>query len=280
MPKINIDKITGTEGNIIDTDVFFPENSNEVHSLVIFSHGFNGFKDWGGFPYMLEKISASGFTAASFNFSFNGVDKEHPSEFTRLDLFAKNTFSKELEDLQRVINYFYDNADKYNIDKNRIVLIGHSRGGGIAILEASYDSRVKALVTLASVCTFDRYSGEHKKNWKEKGFFEVTNSRTKQVLRMNSTLLDDLENNSEKLNILNAFKKMNKPALLIHGKEDLSVRFEEAEKLYDVSGKNLTELFEIPNTGHTFGTTEPFAGTTPAFEKVIGKTIEFFKENL
>jgi dipeptidyl aminopeptidase/acylaminoacyl peptidase len=75
-------------------------------------------------------------------------------------------------------------------------------------------------------------------------------------------------------------KNLNKPSLIIHGKEDLSVRFEEAEKLYNASNKNLTELFEVPNTGHTFGTAEPFAGTTQAFEKVIDKVIEFYKKNL
>lgn len=280
MAKNNINSIRDNDNNIIDTDIFFPEIKQNNYPLIIFSHGFNGFKDWGGFPYMMYRFAGAGYIGVSFNFTFNGADKNHPSEFSRLDLFAKNTFSRELNDLQTVLNYFYVNAEKYNIDNNRIGLIGHSRGGGISIIKAFEDNHVKALVTLASVCTFDRYSEEHKKNWKEKGYFEVTNSRTKQIMRMNSTLLEDIEKNSSRLNIVNAMKNLNKPALIIHGGEDLSVRFDEAEKLYNSSNKNLTELFDVPNTGHTFGTAEPFAGTTPAFEKVIDKVIEFYKKNL
>lgn len=273
-------QIIKKDKTIIDTDIYLPENLNGTYPLIIFSHGFNGFKDWGGFPYMMSRIANAEFITDAFNFTFNGVDINHPSEFSRLDLFAENTFSRELDDLQAVLNYFYANAGKFNIDKSRIGLLGHSRGGGISILKAYEDSNVKALTALASVCTFDRYSEEHKKNWKEKGFFEVTNSRTQQVIRMNSTLLDDLENNSGRLDIISAMKNMRKPALIIHGREDLSVRFEEAEKLYNASDKNLTELFAVPRTGHTFGTVEPFAGTAPAFETVIDKTIRFFKKNL
>jgi dipeptidyl aminopeptidase/acylaminoacyl peptidase len=273
-------QVIKNDNTIVNADIFLPENLNNIFPLIIFSHGFNGFKDWGGFPYMMDRVANAGFIGVSFNFTFNGVDNNHPSEFSRLDLFAKNTFSRELDDLQVVLNYFYENAEKYNIDNSRIGLLGHSRGGGISILKAYEDFHVKALTALASVCTFDRYSDEHKKNWKEKGYFEVTNSRTKQVMRMDSALLEDLENNSARLDIINAMKNMHKPALLIHGKEDLSVRFEEAEKLYNASDKNSTELFTVPNTGHTFGTVEPFEGTTSAFEKVIDRLIGFFKKNL
>lgn len=248
--------------------------------LVIFSHGFKGFKDWGGFPFMMEKISDSELNCVSFNFTFNGVDNSNPTEFTRLDLFAQNTFTKELEDLEAVIEYFYANSDKYNIDKNRIGIIGHSRGGGISIIKANENKKIKCLITLASVSNFERYSDEHRKKWREKGYFEVLNTRTNQMMRLNSTLLDDIENNKSRLNILKAINRLKIPSLIIHGKEDLSVRFSEAEAIYDNSNKRLTELFSIENTGHTFGVVHPYEGTTAAFEKVIGKIIEFLKKNL
>ncbi|RPI18434.1 MAG: alpha/beta hydrolase [Ignavibacteriae bacterium] len=276
----------------INCDLFLPEMSNNAlktgesseknafYPLVIFSHGFKGFKDWGGFPYMMQKFADNGFAAASFNFTHNGVSNESSMDFTRLDLFAGNTFSKELNDLHNVIDYFYNNADAYNIDNQRFALIGHSRGGGTTIIKGSEDNRIKCIVTLASVSGFDRYSEEHKKKWKEAGYFEVLNSRTNQMMRMNVSLLEDIEDNRDRLDIIKAMKNLKKPALIIHGKEDLSVRSEEAEKLFENSNKEITELYIVPNTGHTFGTEHPFKGTTPAFEKVIDKAVSFLKEKL
>ncbi len=61
---------------------------------------------------MMEHFASNGFAAVSFNFILNGVSGEKPSEFTKPELFAQNTFSQELRDLEQVINYFYDNADE------------------------------------------------------------------------------------------------------------------------------------------------------------------------
>jgi hypothetical protein len=279
--KSNI-RFTNSSGIEIDSDLFCigGKQKSAAVPFVIFSHGFKGFKDWGGFPYMMEKLSGKGFAALSFNFTFNGVDSSNPMEFSRLDLFAQNTFTKELSDLEAVINYFYSNSEELDIDRNRIALIGHSRGGGISIIKAREDSRVKCLITLASVSNFDRYTEEHKRKWKEKGYFEVLNTRTNQMMRLNVTLLEDIKKNNERLDITNAVNNLNKPYLIIHGKEDFSVRFSEGEVLYENSDKNLTKFFSVENTGHTFGVVHPSQGTTKAFDKVIDKTIEFLKKNL
>jgi len=279
MKKLNF-QLKNSLNNEIDADFFTKEETGKLYPLIIFCHGFKGFKDWGGFPYMMEKFAEAGFAAASFNFSHNGVSRENPSEFTRLDLFAENTHTKELEDLQRVIDYFYDNAGKHNIDKNRIALVGHSRGGGAVILKSAEDKRIKAVVTLSSIATVNRYTDEQKKRWREMGYIEIPNLRTKQMMRMNKTFLDDIEQNGGRLNITKSMEKLKIPALIIHGKEDLAVKYTDAVELYENSNKALTELYIIENTGHTFGIEHPFKGTTKAFEKVIGKSVEFLDKNL
>lgn len=266
----------------VDVDFFDEETAKQAHEkpVVIFTHGFKGFKDWGGFPYMMEKINSKGFAAVSFNFSHNGVDHEHPVEFLHLDLFAENTFSLELYELGLVIDYFYNNAENYTISRERIGLIGHSRGGGISIIKASEDSRIKCLVTLALVSTFNRYTEEYKRKWKEKGYLETLNTRTNQIMRLNSTLLEDLEINRNRFNLQSAVQKLSIPYLIVHGKEDLSVNYDEAMELYENSNKKYTELFSVKNTGHTFGVVHPFAGTTKAFENVIDKILSFLTETL
>lgn len=229
---------------------------------------------------MMEKLAAEGFAAVSFNFTHNGVAAESPQDFTRLDLFAQNTHSAELNELNAVVDYFYTNAAHYRIDKNKIALIGHSRGGGDAILQASADNRIKALVTLSAISTVDRYTAEQKKRWREKGFIEIPNARTGQMMRMNKTFLDDIEKNSARLDILSAASKIEIPFLIIHGREDLAVKFTDAEKIYSASNKDHSELFPVENTGHTFGTVHPFEGTTKAFDKAVDKAAGFIKKGL
>lgn len=263
-------KIKNKHGDNLTTDFRYDETAENL-PLLVFVHGFKGFKDWGCFPYMLDKLTENNIFTLSFNFSYNGVGEEgnELSEFTRLDLFAKNTFSRELDDLGSIINFLEDNRQKYNYNFNNLTLAGHSRGGGIAILKTAEDKRVKNLITLASVSEFDRYTEERKKEWKEKEYFQILNTRTKQYMRMNYTLIEDLEKNKDRLDIKRAVSKMSVPYLIIHGREDLAVDYSEAVELQSLSNKNLTKLHLIEKTGHTFGAVHPFEGTTEALEKVI-----------
>jgi uncharacterized protein len=271
--------IEQTPGLPLNIDVYEMKKAGK-RPLLIFVHGFKGFKNWGGFPYMLEKLSNSGVIAAALNFTHNGVDSSFPMEFTKPDLFAKNTFSRELSELQLTISHFSDNAEMYNIDNRRIALIGHSRGGGISVLQSARDNRIKCLVALAPVSTFDRYGEKTKEIWRKQGYLEIENTRTKQIMKLDLTLLEDLEKNSGSFDIISAMNKINIPTLLIHGIEDVSVKFDESETLFNNSDKTKTELFLIENTGHTFGVVHPFSGTTDAFEKVIEKIKGFLKTNL
>ncbi len=274
-------KIKNKHGDNLTTDFRYDETAENL-PLLVFVHGFKGFKDWGCFPYMLDKLTENNIFTLSFNFSYNGVGEEgnELSEFTRLDLFAKNTFSRELDDLGSIIDFLEDNRQKYNYNFNNLTLAGHSRGGGIAILKTAEDKRVKNLITLASVSEFDRYTEERKKEWKEKGYFQVLNTRTKQYMRMNYTLIEDLEKNKDRLDIKRAVSKMSVPYLIIHGREDLAVDYSEAVELQSLSNKNLTKLHLIEKTGHTFGAVHPFEGTTEALEKVIDLISNWIKRKI
>lgn len=283
--KVSI-KIKNIHGDDLNADLRFIPSEKKL-PLVIFCHGFKGFKDWGCFPYMMDKLAAENNFCVSFNFSYNGTgDKEEEqSEFTRLDLFARNTFSRELDDLGSVIDYLFEHEDEYNYNTDDLTLIGHSRGGGAVILKTAEDVRVKKLITLASVNNFDRYTDSLKKKWKEIGYLEVLNSRTNQMMRQNYSLIEDLEKNYGRLNIQKAITLIDVPLMLIHGMQDLSVDYSNSEDLYtrhvenNESIKQKTELILIENTGHTFGAVHPFAGTTKALEEVITFILDFLKKN-
>ncbi|MCH7516049.1 MAG: hypothetical protein IIB08_02795 [Bacteroidetes bacterium] len=92
---------------------------------------------------------------------------------------------------------------------------------------------------------------------------------------------EDIENNKEgSLNIEQAVKNINKPLLIVQGKNDLAVPVNEGGKLYDWSNKELTELLIIPAAGHTFDVKHPFDGSNNKFDTVLDNTNKFFETNL
>ncbi len=246
---------------------------------LVFVHGFKGFKDWGFGRYIGNYFSSKGFFVLSFNFSHNGVS-EGLTEFDELDRFAENTFSLEMDELSQLIDAYF-NGFFGGTSNDRLGLLGHSRGGGISLLTAHEKSEVKAAAVWSSVSTFDRYSVRQKEAWRRKGVFEVMNSRTKQIMRLNVSLLDDLEENKkDKLNIRKAVRELRKPLLIVHGEQDLAVPVKEAEELYSLADKDLSELYIVPFVGHTFEIKHPFEGTNDKFESILEKTYQFFNQNL
>lgn len=264
-----------SDGQNINLSIYSPINTFNCKTIILV-HGFKGFKDWGFGPYTAKFFAENGFFVLSFNFSHNGIG-ENTTEFTEFDKFAANTFSREIRELNEVINSIRNG--NYSIPRDtKIYLLGHSRGGGISLLTAPFRNDIAGVSVWASVATFDRYSERQKIEWRKKGAFEVMNMRTKQVFKLNATLLDDLENNHEKLNIESAVKNLNKPLLIIHGDQDLAVPIKEAEQIFEWADKSKTEFHKINGAGHTFDIVHPFEGSNPKFDEVLNLTKIFFNK--
>jgi uncharacterized protein len=268
-----------SDGEKLQASAFFNEHLKTNRTLV-FVHGFKGFKDWGFGPYIGEYFSNNGFSVITFNFSHNGVG-EIFNKFTEFEKLADNTFSREVLELNEMVDairngFFLEIPENCNIG-----ICGHSRGGAVSLLTSVQRDDINAVSVWASISRLDRYSPRQKEEWRKKGSFDVMNMRTKQVMRLNVSLLDDLEKNQEGiLSIENAVKNLNKLLLIAHGDQDLAVKIDEAEELYEWSDKSKTELFKLFGTGHTFDVVHPFAGSTPKFDKLLDKTLKFFKNNL
>ncbi|MGB0789259.1 MAG: alpha/beta hydrolase family protein, partial [Marinirhabdus sp.] len=135
-------------------DVFFNPN-NIPKPIVVFCHGYKGFKDWGGWDMVAQHFSALGYFFLKFNFSHNGGTVENPIDFPDPEAFAQNNFSTELDDLDRVINHIVKTkAHRPEADATNINLIGHSRGGGIVLIKAEEDKRIKKVVSWAGVSDY------------------------------------------------------------------------------------------------------------------------------
>ena len=244
---------------------------------VLVLHGFKGFKDWGMFPPFAERLARAGLTAVSPNLSGSGVDDA--GDFTLPDRFGRNTFTAELQDSRSVIDAL-TRGDLGVPPPSALGVVGHSRGGGVGVLHTARDPRVQALVTWAAISNVDRWAPDQRGEWRQTGRIDVLNSRTGQVLPLYTDVLDDIERNSSALDIAAAAERIRVPWLLIHGLQDESVRFAEAECLKKASSGPDTTLLTIEGGGHTFGAVHPWASSTLELERVFDATLAWLIAHL
>lgn len=247
---------------------------------IIFMHGFKGFKDWGHWPMLMKRIASSGFHLISFNSTHNGGTVEEPVDFPDLKAFSENTYSKELFDLNRIIDLVFEDKliSPERIQKEELSLIGHSRGGGVCLLQSARDKRVSRLITWAALSDFeDRLPAQDAMvEWEKRKVHFIKNGRTQQNMPMKYEFVKDLFENRASLKIESAAKKLEKPYLIIHGTADQAVSIQSAKDLKNWSPKSSLEIIEGAN--HVFGGKHPFSGEISAdAEMLLEKSISFLK---
>lgn len=271
--------LTASDGEKLRISTFYNGHEKSTKTLV-FVHGFKGFKDWGFGPYLGSVFAERGFSVIMFNFSHNGIG-ENLKEFTELEKFSKNTFSREVRELNEIIDSIKNGFFEEITNNTKIGICGHSRGGAISLITSSKRLDINAVAIWASIAKLDRYSSRQKEEWRKKGYFDVLNMRTKQVMSLGISLLDDIEKNAhDSLNIEKAVKNLNKPLFIAHGDQDLAVPIDEAEQIYEWADKSNTELYKLYGSGHTFDVVHPFTGTNRKFEDLLKTTNKFFNNKL
>jgi len=242
---------------------------------VIVCHGFKGFAHWAFFPYIARTLAENGLTAITFDFSGSGIGRDRES-FTEAEAFESNTLSRDVDDIENLVEY----ARRKKLISGKFGLFGHSRGGGIAILSAAAaDSDVGSLVTWAAISYPTRWSKEDVATWRRRGYAEITNSRTGQIMRLGTDMLDDVEMHGQtKLNIEAAAAKIKVPWLIVHGTADETVPSSEAERLHALS-PGVSTLRLIKGADHGFGAKHPLTEIPPVLEKVVLETVKFFVRN-
>ena len=142
--QVRLPKGTTIHGNIPyngDTlkkhllDIYLPVNSKGNVPLVVFIHGggWLGNDKYGDMGYMPNTLAAmldNGMAIASIDYRF-ATDAVFPAI---------------LQDCNKAVSFLYDNADKYNLDKNKIALMGFSAGGHLAsLMGTSQNNKVNDL---------------------------------------------------------------------------------------------------------------------------------------
>jgi len=290
MTYSNIVKSSGSvpssEGLPVYYDLYEPSgHPDRQFPVIIFLHGFKGFKDWGAFPDLCEEVARAGFAVVAFNLSLNGVGSSM-TEFDEPELFRRETFSQDLADIGSVIEAIKSKeieSDKAVLDTDRIGLIGHSRGGHTAVVASAEYSEIQCLVTWSAVADYNkRWSEEMVKDWKTKGYTEITNSRTGQVLPIDKVVFDDAMENADRVIAINRVRELYIPSMFIAGKSDEAVPFSETEKLFRASPATDKEIRLIEDAGHTFEISHPFTNNEfpPEFNEALDLTVGWFLDYL
>ena len=269
--------IPGPNGRPIVYDLYYESEAFKA-PVIVFCHGYKGFKDWGAWSLFAKAFASTGYAFLKFNFSHNGGTASNPIDFPDLQAFAQNNYTKEIQDLEAVVHWLKGSLQNYSaLDSGKIILMGHSRGAGIATICASENLQIYKLITLAGVSDYSsRFPArEALSAWAKSGVYHVKNGRTQQQMPHHFQFYKDFIANQDRLTISKAAKKLKIPHLIIHGGADNSVDISEAKALQVWSP--YCSLCIIDNANHVFGAKHPWnqAEMPTDLQRVYTKTIDF-----
>lgn len=246
--------LTGSSGRLMLADLTL-DDTNPQGPMIIFVHGFKGFKDWGAYNLVADYFARLGYRFLKFNFSHNGTTPDHPVDFADMIAFSENTFSMELDDLTTVIDFACNGGAIPRAQS--VCLMGHSMGGGISIIKAAEDKRVNRLITMASIGGFRTlWSADEEQQWRIQGVKYFENQRLGIQMPVKASLLDDLDRNPVRLNILAKAAELTQPWLIVHGEEDETIPVAQAYQLQSVHPG--AELVIVKNADHVFNVPHPY----------------------
>ena len=243
----------------------------------ILLHGFKGFMDWGFFPLLASELTRHGIATVRFNFTGSGIGDDLEN-FTEDEAFAKDTLTRQLEDVEDVRNWL--ERERPELDFGRVGLFGHSRGGGMALVHASERGDYRALVTWAAIPDIERFDAATLALWREQGYILIPNSRTGRDHRIDIDMLHDVERNRERLDIAAACGRLGTPTLLVHGMDDVVVEPAALEVLAGSFRTGTADVLPIEEAGHTLGAKHPLGEVPDTLRCGIDATREFFVRHL
>jgi pimeloyl-ACP methyl ester carboxylesterase len=266
---------TGAERKQASYDLQYTQN--QKRPLVVFCHGFKGFKDWGAFHLMSDYFVEKGFQFVKFNFSHNGTSPEHPLDFVDLEAFGNNNFEKELEDIDALLVQLKKEAFAGCLDFEKLFFIGHSKGGATALAYTLSHPEIRTCATLAGVLDpVTRYGKTNDSQWKEQGVKLVLNGRTNQKMPIYYQLVENTQKIKDRLAIYNLLKSDKRKLLFIQGGKDEAIPVTEVNLVKNLSNCTVSIMEEA---NHVFGASHPYASTSlpDDLHNALGQMVKFFE---
>jgi uncharacterized protein len=290
--------ICGAEGETIFGNTHLPPPGIAPVGHLIIAHGFRGYKDYGILPVIDHHASRAGLLAHRFNFSHSGMTNALDT-FERTDLFEKDTWSKQVEDIACVSNAIAADAlpnialacestSNATADLPQF-WFGHSRGGVSVLLAGArafvpgeYETTCTSIQKPAGIipCAAPAFacmmSDPDQQRLLSQGFLTIQSARTKQDLRIGSVWLTEINSAPNAFDPIHAAGLIECPMLVIHGDDDPTVPQDCAHLIADENKQSILKI--VPDANHVFNTSNPAKldrDPVPPAQTLLDATISF-----
>ena len=218
--------------NLIETESFklatYSKGDESSDKLALVLPGKLDTKDYAHMTSHVDYLASLGFLALSFD---PPGTWESPGDIT---LYTTTNYLKSINEL---INY-YGNKPTF--------VMGHSRGGSMAMLSGTTNPDITSFAALMSYAYRSRFESEETKKWKEKGSIESSRDlppgggpKVKKFKLPYSFHEDQIQYDMNK-----GLKTSTKPKLFMLGKKDDLVPPKFVKDAYELAGEP-KELYEI-----------------------------------
>jgi len=228
-------------------DVYLPPNTKGNLPLIVFIHGGawmlnSKYSDMGYMKNTVKSFIDSGYALASIDYRYS----------------TQVPFPAQIQDCNQAVEYLFEHAAEYKIDKNRIAVIGFSAGGHLAsLMGLSNNNEVKAFYPPQGAphfkikCVLDFYGPANLEMMASNPDTSVNNSQSPLALLLGDSPIarPDLARNASPITYID---KNDPPFIIVQGEKDESVPNTQSKMLS--SWLTLTGipnvLIIVPNAPH------------------------------
>jgi pimeloyl-ACP methyl ester carboxylesterase len=224
--------------NLIKTESFeiaiYSQGDSGAKKVALVLPGKLDTKDYFHMVSHVNYLASLGFFALSF---------DPPGTWESPGEIALYNVTNYIKAINEIINY-YGNKQTF--------LVGHSRGGSMAMLAGCNNPYVSSFASIMSFSYKKNYKDEEEEDWKKNGY--VTSMRDlppgggEKIKKFNLpfSFLED----QKQYDIYELIKKSSKPKLFVLGKQDDLVPPQTVREAYSVAS-DPKELYEI-DSGHDY----------------------------
>lgn len=245
-------------------DIWYPSKKyKKPYPLVYFCHGggwISGFRNQPNNVSWCKYLADKGFAVVSIDYRYG----------------YKNTMEDILSDYTDGIKYIKKRSNKFNIDKENIILMGLSAGGHLSLLYSTYNTlkspKSEMMKGIKSVVAY--YSPTDLKDILDednKSLF--ARFATKQTMKGSP---EEFNKIYEYYSPINYVSESMVPTLIVHGKNDNTVPFNSSVKfIKKLHLYNVKYDFLVHKTGdHSFDTNLKDYATV----NILDKTVRFIRK--
>jgi len=259
------------ESILVTTDSSTP--IADARAVVVFAHGFKGYKDYGFLPLLSRQLAASlPIVVHRFNFSHSGMTNDVDA-FARPDLFEQDTWNKQVFDVGVLLDAAKNGSARHSPNGAPVILMGHSRGGLSCLLAAGRRFRDEktpypdAIVTISTPRRTLNLAPEAMEMIHTQGYFISPSARTGQSLRINETWLTEQEANPAGHDALALCEDIACPVLAAHGELDKTVLPQCAKDI--ASACPYGDSYLVSGANHVFNTPNPADPESPTSPQLV-----------